>query len=175
MTKVACTMIGPSALGRMCPKRILPDRAPLARAASMYSRSRMLNAWPRTRRAMSIQAVAEMAIMMLASPLSEHEVQDHRDQHARDAVEDVDEQADDVVDPAPEVAGDQSDHDPDRQNDRRGADADDQRDLGALHQPAQKVPSEVVGAEQVLRRRREIGERVGQDRRGVDKGSRRSR
>ena len=41
---------------------------------------------------MSIQTVAEMAIMMFSKPAPEDEVQDDGDEHARDAVEDVDDQ-----------------------------------------------------------------------------------
>src|SRR3989454_8734544 len=61
--KVAWTMIGPNALGRMWRDRVLFGRGPEARAAPTNSRARRGKRWPRPRRATSIprgNALGEM-------------------------------------------------------------------------------------------------------------------
>ncbi len=61
MPSVTETMIGASALGRICAKTMRGVREPTARDASTNSFSRSVKNWPRVRRQISIQVVSEMA------------------------------------------------------------------------------------------------------------------
>ena len=84
---------------------------------------------------------------------AQHEDEGDHEHEERERDEDVDDPHDHGVEPAAPVAGDRSEHGADHEGISTASEADLEVDPAAVEQARPDVAPEVVGAEQVLRRR----------------------
>ena len=87
--------------------------------------------------------------MTVKTELPNHGEDNQQQEDAREGEHDVDEAHQHRVDPAPVVPGNGADQNADEGRHDGDADADHERDAGAVDEPAQLVPAQLVGAQPV--------------------------
>ena len=159
---VTITISGDRMWGTTWRRRIVDRRSPRLRAASTNVSSRTAKVGSRVMRAKPGAKTIPTAIIEFVSPGPMAATTAMARMIGGKRHERLDEPHDDPVGRAAEVPGEEAGEEPDRHADADGLDGGEQRQPGGVHQPAQHVTAEVVGAEEVAgrTRRQEDGPQV---------------
>ena len=151
----AFTISGGRMFGKTWRPRIRWVGAPSVRAASTNSRSRTASVEPRASRAKPGVETIAMAMMALVRLVPRMVLMTSARTSAGKAKRASMTRISDLVESTTLVAGELTQDGPGYRREHDGQHADRQRDLRAVEDPAQDVPSELVGAKQVIGRGRQ--------------------